>query len=70
MKNNSLTAHYQQIFGDTTPWVVSEVHLDMEQLVNEVRLKVKPGAIWGCPKCSERMHIKEWRTRRWRHLDS
>ena len=70
MKNNSLTAHYQQIFGDTTPWVVSEVHLDMEQLVNEVRLKVKPGAIWGCPKCRERMHIKEWRTRRWRHLDS
>ncbi|MFT7513054.1 MAG: hypothetical protein ACI9QL_002262 [Candidatus Omnitrophota bacterium] len=45
MKNTSLTGRYQQILGDTTPWVVSEVNLDMEQLVNEVRLKVKPGAI-------------------------
>lgn len=70
MKNTSLTGHYQQILGDTAPWVVSEVNLDVEHLVNEVRLTVKPGTVWGCPQCHGRMHIKEWRTRRWRHLDS
>lgn len=70
MKDSSLTAHYQQILGETGPWAVSEVRLDVERLVNEVRLTVKPGTIWACPHCHNRMHVKEWRTRRWRHLDS
>lgn len=70
MKKTSLNGHYQQILGDTGPWVVSEVNLDVEHLVNEVRLTVRPGTVWGCPECHGRMHIKQWRTRRWRHLDS
>lgn len=70
MKDNSLTSHYQQILGETAPWAVSEVRLDVERLINEVRLTVNPEAIWACPECRNRMHIKEWRTRRWRHLDS
>jgi transposase len=70
MKDRSLAEHYQQILGDTSPWVVDEVRLDVEHLVNEVRLKVKLDAIWACPQCHGRMHIKEWRTRRWRHMDT
>ena len=70
MKDTSLTQHYQQILGDTSPWSVSEVRLDVERLVNEVRLTLPPDTIWGCPKCHGRMHVKEWRTRRWRHMDS
>jgi transposase len=67
MKDTSL---YQQILGDTEPWSVNDVRLDAEQLAVEVSLTVRPDAIWACPKCRNRMHIKEWRTRRWRHLDS
>ena len=70
MKNKSLNEHYQQILGNTSPWTVSEVRLDVEHLVNEVKLVLKPNTVWACPKCKARMHIKEWRTRRWRHLDS
>ena len=70
MKNKALNEHYQQILGNTSPWTVSEVRLDVEHLVNEVKLVLKPNTIWACPKCKARMHIKEWRTRRWRHLDS
>lgn len=70
MKDTALNAHYQQILGETSPWDVSEVRLDVERLVNEVTLTVKEGTIWACPQCRKRMHIKEWRTRRWRHLDS
>jgi len=70
MKDRALNEHYQQILGDTSPWVVSEVRLDVEHLVNEVKLTVKPDAIWACPQCHSRMHIKEWRTRRWRHMDT
>jgi transposase len=70
MKDTALNAHYQQILGDTSPWTVSEVRLDVEHLINEVKLTVRPDAIWGCPQCHSRMHIKEWRTRRWRHMDT
>jgi len=67
MKDTSL---YQQILGATEPWSVSDVRLDAEKLTVDVRLTVKADAIWACPQCRSRMHIKEWRTRRWRHLDS
>jgi transposase len=67
MKDTSL---YQQILGDTTPWSVGEVRLDAGALTIEVRLVLKEGTLWACPECRRRMHIKEWRTRRWRHLDS
>jgi len=67
MKDTSL---YQQILGDTKPWNVSDVRLDAEELTVRVYLTVGPDAIWACPQCRGRMHIKEWRTRRWRHLDS
>jgi transposase len=70
MKDKSLTSHYQQILGETAPWAVREVRLDVERLINEVRLTLQPDTIWACPQCRNRMHIKEWRTRRWRHLDS
>lgn len=45
MKDASLTEHYQQILGNTSPWEVNEVRLDVVHLVNDVRLKVKPDAI-------------------------
>jgi transposase len=67
MKDTSL---YQQILGDTSPWSVSEVRLSAETLTIEVLLVVQSDAIWGCPKCQGRMHVKEWRSRRWRHMDS
>jgi transposase len=70
MKNKALNEHYQLILGDTSPWVVDEVRLDVKRLVNEVRLKVKPDSIWACAQCHSRMHVKEWRTRRWRHMDT
>ena len=40
MKNKALNEHYQQILGNTSPWTVSEVRLDVEHLVNEVKLAI------------------------------
>lgn len=67
MKDTSL---YQQILGDTSPWSVGNVELNAEKLTIEVRMVLPPAAMWGCAKCSSRMHVKEWRERRWRHMDS
>ena len=60
----------QQSLGDTKPWVVIEVNMDVPNQTIEVGLSLPPDAIWACPVCKSRMHIKEWRERRWRHLDS
>jgi transposase len=70
MKNMKDTSLYQQILGDTSPWSVSEVELNAEKLTIEVRLTLPPESIWGCPQCANRMHVREWRERRWRHMDS
>ena len=67
MKDTSL---YQQILGDTSPWSVDNVELNAEKLTIEVRMVLPPAAVWGCEKCNSRMHVKEWRERRWRHMDS
>ena len=67
MKDISL---YQQILGDTTPWRVGEVKLDAEKQTIAVRLVLAEDTAWACPECRSRMHVKERRARRWRHLDS
>ena len=70
MNNTPLAKHYQQILGDTKPWSVIDVELDAKEQTITISLSLPPNAIWGCPACQSRMHIKEWRERRWRHLDS
>jgi transposase len=70
MNNTTLVQHYQQILGDTKPWSVIDVKLDAEEQTIKISLSLPPDAIWGCPACKSRMHIKEWRERSWRHLDS
>jgi len=61
---------YQQILGDTTPWRVNEVKMDAQKQTIDVGLALPEGTVWACPECRGRMHVKEHRTRRWRHLDS
>jgi hypothetical protein len=58
------TSLYQQILGDTSPWKVDSVRLDAKTLTVEVFLSVDSKTLWACPECRERMHIKEWRSRR------
>jgi len=70
MNNTPLAKHYQQILGDTKPWSVIDVALDAEEQTITISLSLPPDAVWGCPACQSRMHIKEWRERSWRHLDS
>jgi hypothetical protein len=60
---------YQQIPGLVAPWRVKQVTLDHKS--REVLIEVEcTETMWGCPTCSERMHVHDWERRRWRHLDS
>jgi transposase len=64
-------ALYQQILGLNEPWKVHSVELRVKD--GEVVVRVEcTEKVWGCPHpgCAQRMHVHEWETRRWRHLDS
>lgn len=60
---------YDQLLGLVAPWKVESVSLRLAEQEIEVRV-VCQETRWGCPECSERMHIHEWEERTWRHLDS
>lgn len=67
---SDLTQHYQQVLGETKPWLVSKVELDATKLTIVISMSLQPDALWACPACQSRMHIKAWRPRRWRHSDN
>ena len=60
---------YQQLLGLTEPWYVTGVRLDIPAQEVEVRVAVRE-QVWGCPQCAGRMHVHQWESRTWRHLDS
>jgi transposase len=60
---------YQQLLGLREPWYVAGVRLDIKAQEVEVTVAVRE-QVWGCPECATRMHVHQWETRRWRHLDS
>jgi transposase len=62
---------YQAILGLDTPWLVSEVELDIDSGEIRVHASHPRGTEFGCPECGRQLpcydHAEE---RRWRHLDS
>ena len=60
---------YQQILGLSEPWRVKSVRLNHQAREVEVEVECTE-TVWGCPECSERMHVHDWERRRWRHLDT
>ena len=61
---------YQQILGDTSPWHVATVQLDVAAQTVEIEMAMKGGELWGCPECGRKMHGHGAERRKWRHLDS
>jgi transposase len=61
---------YQQILGDTTPWSVASVRLDVPAQTVEIEMALNGESLWGCPECGKAMHHHDLKRRRWRHLDS
>lgn len=60
---------YQQLLGLCEPWYVAGVRLDVQAQRVEVTVAVRD-QVWGCPECGGRMHVHQWESRTWRHLDS
>ena len=60
---------YQQLLGLTEPWHVTGVRLDLKAKEVEVTVAVRE-SIWGCPQCACRMHVHQWESRQWLHLDT
>ncbi len=71
MINTTAKQHYGQMLGLTTPWVVSKVNLDIENLNLTINITTNKGDKLPCPVCgklcSKEDHLTE---RSWRHLDA
>jgi transposase len=63
------TKLYERLLGLEAPWRVQAVELELGQGQVVVRVEAD-GQVWACPECNLRMHVHEYATRRWRHLDT
>lgn len=66
MKDTKL---YETLLGLAPPWQVQSVDLQLD--IGQILIKVDAGSqLWGCPECEKRMHVHDYTTRQWRHLDT
>lgn len=67
---NTTNKHYAQLLGLVAPWVVSRVHLNVEQL--RLDIFVEHDQFTGvCPECGETCRVYDRSPQRvWRHLDT
>jgi len=66
MKDTKL---YEAALGLEYPWHVTSVNFQPE--VGTVTVHVSTAdQLWACPKCNQRMHVHDFETRQWRHLDT
>lgn len=69
MKAMTESKFYSELLGLENPWEVESVQLDKQAMEVLVKVRCKQ-TVWVCPDTRERVHIHEWNTRRWRHLDT
>lgn len=62
-------ALYQELLGLAEPWHVTGVRLDVRAQEVQVQVAVCE-QVWACPQCAFRMHVHQWESRTWQHLDS
>ena len=60
---------YSELLGLEKPWEVESVQLDKVNLQVLVKVRCKE-TVWVCRDTRKRIHIHEWNTRQWRHLDT
>lgn len=63
------SSFYSELLGLDKPWEVESVQLDKQAMEVLVKVRCKQ-TVWVCPETRKRVHIHEWNTRRWRHLDT
>lgn len=61
---------YKRILGISSPWVVSEVRLELKQRAVTVVVSYDNSIPVACPACGGQATIYDHQLRRWRHLDT
>ena len=61
---------YKKLLGITSPWVVSEVRLELKQRTVSVVVDYDGSIPVACPVCGGQAVIYDHQKRRWRHLDT
>jgi len=68
---NTTKQHYEQMLGLSTPWTVSEIDLDTENLRLTIEISAPQGVGLPCPVCGKICNKEDHREKcKWRHLDA
>lgn len=70
MNITSIEEFYGQSIGVKAPWKVVSVAIKAELKEIHVRLECEKGVLWANPRTEERIQIKDYQERTWRHLDT
>jgi transposase len=70
MDTISIEAFYGQSIGVKAPWRVVSVAIKAELKEVHVRLECDKGILWANPRSEQRIQIKGYEERTWRHLDT
>ena len=61
---------YKRMLGITTPWIVSDVQLELKQRTVTVVVSYDATIPVACPVCGGQASIYDHQLRKWRHLDT
>ena len=61
---------YRKILGVASPWVVSEIRLELKQRAVTIVVSYDNSIPVACPVCGGQATIYDHQPRRWRHLDT
>jgi transposase len=61
---------YTRILGVSSPWLVSDVHLELKARAVTVVVSYDDSIPVACPTCGGQATIYDHQQRRWRHLDT
>ena len=64
------TDFHRQILGNSFPWKIVNVELDLEAKRVVIRVEVNRTTKWGHPDTKQPASLHKWTERTWQHLDT
>jgi transposase len=61
---------YTKVLGIQTPWIISDVQLNLKESTVTVSVSYDSSIPVACPVCEGQASIYDHQKRRWRHLDT
>jgi len=69
--STAISNHYSQLLGLGSPWTITDVDVNIEDMRVDIVIEWPSGKMLHCPECGKACSLKDHREERiWRHLDT